>query len=263
MKRFNIIMSGLLLQAGLLFGQSYLAPEEGYRVADFLPTYAPVGAFDIQGDHVYIQDGDSIHVVEAASGKEVAIYGEPAAYEAVNYASFLTVSPDGDRIWAGYTSNGNTDDRIYSIDALTGEWTLKARFPGNYDLIFWKDIILVSGLNANTWGDPSGIYILDTSGLDQHRLLIEVGGNSAGMAIDTLMNLYYGTSNSMEPNAIYRWDEADLEAAIEAPGLDTLQLNDVIKLSDVPGGVSDCEIDEAFNLIFSITQLLIIVVGGI
>jgi hypothetical protein len=251
MKKFYIIMSGLLMQAGLLFGQSYLAPEEGYRVADFLSEHAPIGAFDIRGDRVYIQDGDSIHVIDASTGEEVAIYGEPADYESINYPSFLTVSPDAKSIWAGYTSNGNTDDRIYSIDIVSGEWSLKARFPGNYDLIFWKDSILVSGLNSATWGDPNGIYVLDTSGLDEHRLIIEVGGNSAGMALDTLMNMYYGTSYSMDPNAIYRWNKADLEAAIGTPGSEALQLSDGVKLTDVPGGISDCEIDAGFNLLFT------------
>ncbi|MEN8202089.1 MAG: DUF4465 domain-containing protein [Bacteroidota bacterium] len=251
MKKFNIIMSGLLMQAGLLTGQSYLAPEEGYRVADFLSDYTRIGAFDIKGDRVYIQDGDSIHVLDAGTGEEIGKYGEPADYTVSNYASFLTVSPDEKSIWAGYTSDGNADDRIYCIDMESGAWSLKAKFPGNYDLIFWKDSILVSGLNSSTWGDPNGIFVLDTSGMDQHRLILEVGGNSAGMALDTLKNLYYGTSYSMDPNAIYRWNRADLEAVIETPGSDTLQISDGVKLSDVPAGVSDCEIDAGFNLVFT------------
>lgn len=252
MKKFYIVMSALLMQAGMLIGQTYMVPEGGYRVADFLSEYSLIGAFDIKGDRVYIQDGDSIHVVDAGTGEELATYGEPADYTVTNYASFLTVSPDEKSIWAGYTSDGNADDRIYCIDMESGTWSLKARFPGNYDLNFWKDSILVSGLNSATWGDPNGIFVLDTSGLNQHSLIINVGGNSAGMALDTSNNLYYGTSYSMDPNGIYRFNLVDLEAVIESPGSDPLQMADGVKLTDVPAGVSDCEIDGGFNLVFAI-----------
>jgi len=251
MRKFYIILSGLLMQVISLFAQTYLSPEEGYKVAGFLPDYTTIGAFDIKGNLVYIHDGDTIHEVDMTTGKELRKFGEPADYGPGNYASFLTVSPDGKSIWAGYTSDGNTDDRIYCIDLESGFWSLKANLPGNFDLIFWNDSLLVSGLNSTTWSDPNGIFILDTSGLNQHRLIIDVGGNSAGMAIDTLKNLYYGTSNSLDPNAIYRWYRADLEAVIGVPGTDPLQISDGFKMTDVPAGVSDCEIDEGFNLIFN------------
>ena len=109
-------MSGLLMQAVALIGQTYLAPEPGYRVADFLTEFTPVVAFDVRGDLVYIQDGDSVRVINAGTGDELGTYGEPGDYQVNNYPSFLTISPDGKSIWAGYTSDGNVDDRIYSID---------------------------------------------------------------------------------------------------------------------------------------------------
>ncbi len=138
MRKIYLFMSALLMQGVALIGQSYLAPEEGYRVAGFLSEYTQIAAFDIKGDRVYIQDGDTIHVVSALTGEELVKYGEPAEYQVTNYASFLTVSPDGHSIWAGYTSDGNVDDRIYSIDMESGEWTLVAKFPGNYDLVFGR-----------------------------------------------------------------------------------------------------------------------------
>ena len=254
MSKLYIVLCGLLMQVVILSGQTYLAPEQGYRVADFLSEYSTIGAFDVAGDRIYIQDGDSIHVVDAASGEELKTFGEPSDYQGNNYASFLTVSPDEKSIWAGYTSDGNADDRIYRIDMESGEWTLQARFPGNYDLVFWKESILVSGLNSANWGSPNGIFLLDTSGLDQHTLLINVGGYSAGMAIDTSKNLYYGTSNFTEANAIYRWYKADIEAMFPALGADTLQIDDGHKLTDVPAGISDCEIDEASRLLFTMNQ---------
>lgn len=247
-------MSGLLLQVGLLAGQTYLLPEGGYRVADFLSDYVPAGAFDIVGDRVYIQDGDTIHVIDASTGKEIKKYGEPADYSVTNYASFLTVSPDEKTIWAGYTSDDYSDDRIYCIDMESGAWYLRARFPANYDLLIWNDSLLVSGVNSATPGDPNGIYVLDTSGLDQHRLLIEVGGYSAGLAADSLGNLYYGTSYFMDPNAVYRWDNADLAEHMGTPGSSPLQISDGIKLTDVPAGISDCEIDASCNLVFTMNS---------
>ncbi len=74
------------------------------------------------------------------------------------------------------------------------------------------------------------------------------------MAIDTLKNLYYGTSFSLDPNAIYRWNSENLEVVIGTVSAAPLQLADGQKLTDVPAGISDCEIDEGFNLIFTMNQ---------
>ncbi len=254
MKKFNFVMSGLFLLMASAIGQTYLVPEEGYRVAYYFPDYQTIGAFDVHENLLFIHDGDTIHMVDGKTGEEFKKFGEPADYSVANYVSFLTVSPDGKSLWTGYTSDGNVDDRIYSIEMESGAWKEEARFPGNFDLIFWNDSILISGLNSATWGDPSGIFILDTSGQDLHRKIIEVGGNSSGMAIDTGNNLYLGTSYSVDPNAIYKWTRGSITPVIESPGSAPLQISDGQKLTDIPAGAYDLELDTEENLIFNMNQ---------
>ena len=251
MTKYYLALTTFCLLVLPAHGQTSLVPERDYDVATWLPDYPNTGAFDFSDSLFYLNDGDTIHLLGITGGMELKKYGKPADYELTSYATFLTISPDGNTIWAGYTSDGAIDDRIYSIDVETGEWELKATFPGNMDLVFWNDSILVSGLNSASWDAPSAIFVLDTSGDNHHRRIIEPGGYSAGMAIDHQKNLYYGTSYAMDPNALFRWDKDTLKTVIEEPGEKVLQVTDGEKLSDLPGGVYDCEIDEGGNVLFN------------
>jgi len=249
--KFYLTLTTLCVLAVPVFGQSYLAPEKPYDVATWLPDYQAISAFDFTDTLFYLHDGDTIRQLGISSGVEYNKYGEPADYTASSYVSFLSVSPDGSTIWTGYTSSENLDDRIYSIDAESGEWELRARFPANMDLVFWKDSILVSGLNSSSWDAPAAIFVLDASGANAHRRIIEPGGYSAGMALDQEGNLYYGTSYAVDPNALYLWDNSLLELVIEIPGKPILQVAQAEKLSDLPSGVYDCEVDEGGNVLFN------------
>ncbi|MDF1573842.1 MAG: T9SS type A sorting domain-containing protein [Bacteroidales bacterium] len=251
MKFFYSTLLTLCLLALPAYAQSSLAPRYGYEIATWFPDYPNIGAFDFSDTLFFLNDGDTIHMLGVRSGTELKKYGKPADYSANNYATFLTLSPDGNTIWAGYTSDGAEDDRIYSIDVTSGRWELQATFPGNMDLIFWNDSILVSGLNSPSWEAPSAIFILDTTGLNHHRRIIEPGGYSAGMAIDQQNNLYYGTSYAVNPNALYRWDNSMIQLVAEFPDRPVLQVSHGEKLSDLPGGVYDCEVDAGGNVLFN------------
>jgi len=233
------------------FGQTTLIPREGFSVETWFPEYPGVGAFDFSDTLFYLSDGDTVHILEISSGVEVNKIGFPGDYTSTGYISFLTVSPDGNSVWTGYTSNGNVDDRIYSLNLESGQWEQQALFPGNMDLVFWKDSILVSGLNSTSWDAPASVFVLDTSGADQHRKIIEIGGYSAGMATDSQGNLYYGTSYPTDPNALYRWDNSVVQPVIEIPGKGTLTTIDGEKLTDLPAGAYDCEVDEIGNVLFN------------
>jgi hypothetical protein len=235
-------------------GQSYLTPENGYGVTSWLTQYPNVGAFDISDTLIYLSDGDTIHKLDIHSGTELEKYEVPEDYSSAHYVSFLTVSPDGSTLWTGYTSDGNLDDRIYSIETDGGTWELQALFPGNMDLEFWSDSILVSGLNSTSWETPNGIYLLDTSGNNQHRKVIDVGGYSSGMAMDAEAGLYYGTSSGGGADALYRWDSLLLQPVIEDPFGTALQLSDGRKLTDLPAGAYDCEVDEGGNVLFTMNS---------
>jgi hypothetical protein len=251
MKKFYSALTILWLLVQTVFGQISITPEEGFDVDDWFPGYPTVGAFDFSDTLFYLNDGDTIHQLDINSGAEMNKFGVPEDYSVNHYVSFLTVSPDGGSIWTGYTSDGNMDDRIYSIDVESGEWRLCAIFPGNMDLEFWKDSILVSGLNSTSWDAPSAIFVLDTSGGNHHRRIIEPGGYSTGLAIDQQGNIYYGTSFASAPNVLYRWDHATVKPVIEIPGKVILNAVQGEKLSDLPGGAYDCDIDDEGNLLFN------------
>jgi hypothetical protein len=149
---------------------------------------------------------------------------------------------------------GNADDRIYRVDLESGEWHLEATLGGNIDLVWWNDSILVSGLNSTSWDAPGSIFVLDTSGQDKHHKIIETGGFAAGMAVDTSWGLYYGTSFSMDPNVLLRWDSATIASIIADQGTDTLGIGDATKLSDLPAGTYDSHVDAGGNLLFNMNQ---------
>ncbi len=249
MKKIYFSLAALCLFALPVFGQTSLAPRQGYEVAPWLPEHTNTGAFVFSDTLFYLNEGDTIRKLGIHSGSELNKYGKPQDYTGNSYATFLALSPDGSTLWAGYTSDGAADDRIYSIEVETGAWEWQASFPGNMDLCFWNDSILVSGLNSASWDAPSAIFVLDTSGANKHRRLIEPGGYSAGMALDQQNNLFYGTSYAVDPNVLYRWDSSIVQQAIESPDGPALQVSDGEKLSDLPGGAYDCEVDEGGNVL--------------
>ena len=232
-------------------GQAYLVPEQGHKVAFHFSDTVSVQTFDVDDLFFYFDDGDTISQVDPNLGGTSKKFGLPADYALVTYPSFLNISHDGASLWAGYTDSYNVDARIYCIDLQTGVWDLKAKMASNWDLGFWNDSILVSGLNSSDYTAPNAIFVLDTSGFDRHRAIVETGGNSAGLAIDSHGNLYYGTSYLSGSNALYRWDSTELAAVIETPGAAPLQIADAEKLSDLPMGAYDCEVDDGDHVVFS------------
>ncbi|MCK5067644.1 MAG: DUF4465 domain-containing protein [Bacteroidales bacterium] len=251
MKNFCTFFAALFCVIMSLHGQDYLVPEPGHKVAFHFSDTVSVRTFDVNDLFFYFDDGDTIYQVDPNVGRASKKFGKPADYGVVTYPSFLNISSDGATLWAGYTDSDNVDARIYTINVETGVWDLKAKMASNWDLVFWNDSILVSGLNSADYNEPNAIFVLDTSGLDRHRKIIETGGNSAGLAIDSHGNLYYGTSSLTGPNALFRWDSTELAAVIETPGAAPLQIADAEKLADLPMGAYDCEVDGGDHVVFN------------
>ncbi len=253
MKRLNTSFALLMLLVFSGISQSYLTPYPGYEASDVFPAYTNFQAIDIYDTLLYGTDGDTIHCLDLQSGELVSKYGKPAGY--VSFPSFLAVSPDGMELWAGFTVIGNADDRIYRVDLETGDWHLEAVLGGNIDLVWWNDSILVSATNSTSWDAPGSIFVLDTSGQENHRKIIETGGYAAGLAVDTAGGVYYGTNYSMDPNVLLRWDSitvADVVVWCWAGGSsDTLRPGDADKLSDLAAGPYDTHIDAGGNLLFN------------
>jgi hypothetical protein len=250
MKRLYLVPACLLLLAVSVAGQSYLAPSVGYKARDIFPAYDNFQAVDLQDSLLYGMDGDTIHCFHLGSGEPVRKYGKPADY--VSFPSFISVSPDGKELWAGFTVIGNADDRIYRVEVESGDWHLEASLGGNIDLVWWNDSILVSGMNSTSWDAPGSIFVLDTSGQNTHRKIIETGGYAAGLAVDTLGNLYYGTSYPMDPNVLLRWDSTTISSILADAGTDTLRPGDATILSDLTAGTYDSHIDAGGNLLFNL-----------
>lgn len=245
------MLTGLFLMAMSVSGQNYLSPEEGYKVAYFSPEQGMVQTFDVNLQYFYFDDGSDIYQVDPLEKTATDTFPRPADYIEGIYPGFLSISPDGLSLYAGYSNADNSDSRIYRIDVVSGEWILEARMPANWDMEFLNDSILVSGLNSAEFTTPNGIFVLDTTGADMHRKIIETGGSSAGLAVDAAGNLYYATSDLYGPNALYRWSSTDMQTVIEMVTATPLQLEDAEKLADLPNGAHDCEVDMAGNVIFT------------
>ncbi len=242
-----ILMLGMGLSS-VLAQSSYLQAFGDFKAND-IPGSNNFSTFDIHGDFLYAGTANAILCFDLESGEEIESYPMPTGYTA--FGSFITVSPDGSSFYAGYTTTNNLDDRIYRIDTETGEWTLLAHFTANFDLEFLGDNFLVSGLNSNNWGDPNGIFLLDISGNDNHRKIIETGGNPAGITMTSAGSLIYGTSFFGEPNALYRWNTTDIQEVISNPDAEALIITDAEKLSDLPAGSYDCTCDAEDQVVFT------------
>ena len=179
MTKFYFLLTGLFLMAFTAFGQSYISPEEGHKVAYFFSDINHIQTCDVGMQFFYFSDGDTIYQADPEKRNISDKFGKPAEYSLLCFPSFLSLSPDEASLWAGYTDLDNLDARIYRIDVASGEWRLEARMASNWDLVFWNDSILVSGLNDADFNTPNAVFVLDTSGGDHHRKIIETGGSSA------------------------------------------------------------------------------------
>lgn len=249
MKKLFTVALVLFMNVAFINAQdSYVTEGNGYVAEDILPSQDMFSTFDIAGNYLYGHDGDTIHKLNMETGETLAKYGKPSGYGA--YPSFLHVNEASNEMWAGFTVSGNTDDRIYHVDLTSGVWTHAASLTGNFDLVKLNGYLLVSG---TTYGLPNNIFLLDTTGADNHRAIIETTGNSAGMSVDLSGNLYYATSLG-ENEKLVRWSYWDMMEVIEDESLNPLQLTDAEKLSDLPAGAYDCAVDAANNVFMSIND---------
>ncbi len=244
----------IILIAGLnTAAQSiYLQPAPSFSAMDLLQEQINFSSFDLYGDQLFANDGASVFRFSIDTLEQLQEYPMPADY--IAWAGFLNLSPDGKTIWAGYTVSDNTDDRIYTIDVASGEWKNTATLPGNSDLIFVDGHILVSGLENSSWESPTSIFLLDTTGANAHRKIIEIGGSMAGLAADSNGNIYYATYFFSENNFLYQWNATDIESVINNPDAPYLTVTNAVTLSGLPSGAYDCHVDEGDNVIFNIND---------
>jgi len=149
------------------------------------------------------------------------------------------------------------NDTIFtvSLDAVNEPATPVAGFSGNYDLEFasvageW--LPFVSGLNSTLWGVPNSVWLLDTSGADEHNKIAEIGGYSAGIAFDGAGNLFCPSNGLLDGDLVASFDAADVAWAIEEgpeKADQFLELADGSIVSLLEGGAADAVFDDAGSL---------------
>jgi hypothetical protein len=142
-------------------------------------------------------------------------------------ASFLKISPDGDRIVIGNdggASFGHFQVGVFAVPLLTGTW-----FDADGFQAAWIDDRFVA-LTAGTFGSPSIVTAFDTfSGDPAHpsnRTIIDnIGGASGGIAFDKHENLYTGNGFAISgpsiTGTVKAFRRADWRAALHGgPPLD-------------------------------------------
>ncbi|HKK63003.1 MAG TPA: T9SS type A sorting domain-containing protein [Bacteroidales bacterium] len=220
---------------------SFLSQSEGYKANDVLEEYTYFSGFAIQGDTLFGNASDSIIGLTLSNGDLIFNSKRPSEYTA--YTSFIKEDPTGDFLWAGYTTDGNTDDRIYRISIQSGEWEQMSTFPGNMDIDFNAGHTLVSGLNSSDWTAPNAIFLLDTSVLQNHRKIIDIGGSSTGFSTSSDGSVFVATSFFTSQNGVYKWDSALIHKTISETDSEPLTTEDATLLTSIPAGAYDCEAD--------------------
>ncbi len=238
----GILSMLILFPATALADSAFFDPVPGYAANDIL-TDVSFWGYDVFGSSVVGWGNGSLNVYNKSGGVSNAL-GAPSDYSA-QYNSFVRLDPSASSAWVGFTIDGGTDDRIYQVDFGTGTWTHKATMASNFDMEFYGGNPYVSGLNSTDWGAPNCIWLLDTSGSNIHDKIVEMSGNSAGLAFDGSGNAYYATYDA---SGMFKWDAGDVAGAI---GTTYLTIADGTKLSDIEAGAYDTDVDDAGNILFN------------
>ena len=264
------LATALLLGARAAAADSVIvAPAPGYQANDRFTT-SPTGgdlkinSFDVSGNLVANYGSDFLTVLDRTTGSLAYSLGAPTDYfllwdsQGIEvYNSFTRFAPDGNSVWVGFSTYGNGDDRIYQLDLATGTWSHEATLNGAFDLEFRGGVPYVSGLNSTSWTAPTGVWLLDTTDTggvpnNNHDKIAELPGSSTGIAFDAGGNLYVATSvldfvTYQSSGELLKFASGDLDTAIGAANLTS---GDATKLSDLPHGAYDTEVDDAGNVLF-------------
>jgi len=190
---FRVLVPGLVL--AFLFCSSASADTfDEYQLAESVTLPAGGGVFDFLDDgRMIVLAVDEVYIETAIRSREFEFLGTLADAEIPSYgAAFLRVSPDGQRVAAG--NNG------FGAGAAVGLFEPIAK-GGVVDVIWYEvqhfeaawyddDILLLTAgfgetvVTALDFSDPENVV--------NTTIIANVGGASAGVAVDPQGNLYTG-----------------------------------------------------------------------
>lgn len=191
----------------------------------------------------------------------------------------VKLDPENEKIWFSYTL-GTANDWWYTVDwdptllSYPAAATPQFRMDCNWEVEWSTDPTMLAdggqggraffaGLNSSSWDDPHSVWV-DTGG-GNLQMVVKIKGNSCGFAFDNEGNLWSGayTVETTEPNRLFMWTAADLDAAADSPGTIVLQIDLALPyppavILDLPGvppqayfGASDVECDPDGNVYVS------------
>lgn len=195
------------------------------------------------------------HVMDIESGTIVDM-GQPSEVSTNGYGDpFGLYNSASDCFYAATYCDG-ANSMLYQYDYAAGQWTSEGAAVNLYGGAVYNNSLYISGLREPWTGgyDNTFISLYDLSGQNVHDSLIEVGGASAYLSVDSQGNVYYATYD-FTGAALYRWT-ADQVAVVTndltAGETDTyLTLANGEKLTDLAGGANGIVVDDAGNIFFT------------
>ncbi|MBN1969648.1 MAG: T9SS type A sorting domain-containing protein [Candidatus Delongbacteria bacterium] len=231
-----LVMIMLVLVVVSAYSQSFFdSSVSGFETTDLLNDYY-ISGFDVSDDFIWAVASNKL-VKYNRSNSDITEFDLPEDYFGSGvFGSFVFI--DDNKIILGFTSTGNTDDRIYEYDVASNLYQLVCQFTGNFDCEKYGDEYFISGLNGES---GNSIWLLDPNG--NHDKIIETGGFSCGLAVDSSGNIYYAGELSL-----YKFSR---EQIVSAFGESFLSLGDGEILSSLEESAYDVETDDSNNVFFN------------
>lgn len=149
------------------------------------------------------------------------------------------------------TYYGSGESYVYKYDYATASWSEGIKAVNIYGGDFYNGQLYIAGLREPWSGgyDSNYVSLFDFSGNGYHDALIETGGASAHVALDTSGNVYYATYDPSGAGQLFRWSADQVSTVVNdlAGGAEDtfLTLADGEKLTNLPGGANGITVDEA------------------
>lgn len=200
--------------------------------ADLFSSYAPTGntftvpssAYDVSGGLIYYVDQSTLYRQDGFNSSSFTAVGHlGGSYSANSFPSFVEFSPDGSRVAIG--NGGGADFGTYQV-AVFDASQLNGSNPDlapsssiygvNHFSAVWGNNTQLY-LSAGSFGSPGVVTRLDTTSSTaapvNTAVINNIGGASAGVALDAAGNLFTGNGFDGTGPSDTGWIKAVLAAA--------------------------------------------------